>query len=358
MRYVVQTGDTLYTIAQKFNTTVDVLTRLNNISDPNVIYVGQVLIISEEGVPSPPPSVPTPPTVPSPPAVSTCPELRIGSRGVAVRRLQELLEAKGFEPGLLDGVFGIRTQTSVKSVQRQNNLPVTGIVDVATWRALGETCIDVTPPSQEYHCPVLRVGNTGPAVRFLQTLLRRKGIYRGEIDGIFGSRTQQAVREFQRRQGLMVTGVVNVATWEALGVKCITEPRPPVDSPVSTRVGRGIRHIFYTDKRVYSRGERIKMSLIKTNITDSEIDLRYSTSQIVEITAANSSGNIVWRYSTNQNFAQFTRIITIFPGGTQLINEYWDQRNDAGRQVLPGNYTLTITNLATNVSVSVQIQIR
>ena len=44
--YVVQAGDTLSGIAARFGTTVANLVSLNNISDPNLIYVGQVLIIS------------------------------------------------------------------------------------------------------------------------------------------------------------------------------------------------------------------------------------------------------------------------------------------------------------------------
>ena len=43
--YTVVAGDTLSSIAAKFSTTVEVLCQLNNISDPNLIYVGQVLIL-------------------------------------------------------------------------------------------------------------------------------------------------------------------------------------------------------------------------------------------------------------------------------------------------------------------------
>lgn len=41
--YTVVAGDTLYEIAKKFQTTVEVLCQLNNIADPNTIFVGQVL---------------------------------------------------------------------------------------------------------------------------------------------------------------------------------------------------------------------------------------------------------------------------------------------------------------------------
>ena len=43
--YVVQPGDTLGKIAQQFGKTVAELTALNNISNPNLIYAGQVLLI-------------------------------------------------------------------------------------------------------------------------------------------------------------------------------------------------------------------------------------------------------------------------------------------------------------------------
>lgn len=43
--YVVNAGDTLYYIAQQFGTTIDALVENNNITDPNLIYPGQILRI-------------------------------------------------------------------------------------------------------------------------------------------------------------------------------------------------------------------------------------------------------------------------------------------------------------------------
>jgi LysM repeat protein len=63
--YRVQWGDTLYQIASRFGTSVDTITRENQIADPNRIYVDQVLTISEgSGNPAPeqpPPSQPADP---------------------------------------------------------------------------------------------------------------------------------------------------------------------------------------------------------------------------------------------------------------------------------------------------------
>lgn len=350
MQYVVQQGDTLQAIAQKFGTTVDAIARANNISDPNVIYAGQVIIIPTGTVP------------PSPPPSSICPELKRGDRGPAVSRLQTLLKNNGFDPGTIDGIFGPKTESAVKYFQRYKGLSVTGVVDVRTWTALGENCGVMPPvpkpPGYECYCPVLRLGNVGPTVRLLQKKLKDEGLYNGRVDGDFGGRTLRAVKQFQRREGLTVTGVVDQATWRALGVCCHYEPRPPVGTPIATKVGKGIRHILYTDKAIYNRREDVHITLSKTNITDDEINLRYPTNQIIEIVVENRAGQEVWRYSNGKNFAQGQRLIVIYPGGTQVIKEKWNQKDNNGNQVPRGTYTITETNLATDVSVSVDIEIR
>jgi transcriptional regulator with XRE-family HTH domain len=62
----------------------------------------------------------------------------------------------------------------------------------------------------------LAVGNTGPDVAEAQCLLRRAGISPGGIDGIFGPLTEHAVKEFQKRSGLVMDGMVGPHTWKAL----------------------------------------------------------------------------------------------------------------------------------------------
>jgi LysM repeat protein len=63
--YIVQPGDTLTLIAQRFGSTVASIVSVNNISDPNLIFVGQVLQIPVAGAPPAPPA-PTPPARPRP----------------------------------------------------------------------------------------------------------------------------------------------------------------------------------------------------------------------------------------------------------------------------------------------------
>jgi spore coat assembly protein SafA len=122
MTYIVQTGDTLYQIAHRFNTSVNSIISANpQISNPNTILPGQTLII--------------------PAGTETCPLLRQGDCGPAVSRLQTLLRIALFNPGPINGVFGPRTRAALLTFQKsQKELNLTGVADQETWTALGAQC--------------------------------------------------------------------------------------------------------------------------------------------------------------------------------------------------------------------------
>lgn len=63
-----------------------------------------------------------------------------------------------------------------------------------------------------------RQGDSGKTVTTIQTKLKRWGYYTGSVDGIFGSGTKEAVKYFQRKNGLTADGVVGPATLTALGI--------------------------------------------------------------------------------------------------------------------------------------------
>ena len=68
--------------------------------------------------------------------VSGYPLVRQGSRGVYVCIAQDALTTLGYDTGGLDGVFGVRTKTSVISFQNKNGLTADGIIGNLTWNSL------------------------------------------------------------------------------------------------------------------------------------------------------------------------------------------------------------------------------
>ena len=63
-----------------------------------------------------------------------------------------------------------------------------------------------------------KYGSRGDEVRQIQEKLKRWGYYNGNVDGIFGSQTLEAVKYFQRKNGLTVDGIAGPATLKAMGI--------------------------------------------------------------------------------------------------------------------------------------------
>ena len=78
--------------------------------------------------------------------------------------------------------------------------------------------IAVISLAQQAQAATYRQGSTGEQVRIIQTKLKNWGYYDGAVDGIFGSGTAEAVRYFQRKNGLTADGIVGPATLKALGM--------------------------------------------------------------------------------------------------------------------------------------------
>ena len=63
-----------------------------------------------------------------------------------------------------------------------------------------------------------KYGSRGEEVRTIQTKLKRWGYYKGNVDGIYGSQTLEAVKYFQRKNGLTVDGIAGTNTLRAMGI--------------------------------------------------------------------------------------------------------------------------------------------
>ena len=126
--HTVVAGDTLFSLANRFNTTVEELMRINNLTSTS-LSIGQQLLI---------------PGIISLPEVR--PTLRYGDSGPYVRELQELLTSLGYSPGAIDGIFGTATQNALRAFQNSRGLLTDGIAGTLTWNAL----LGAKPPTTTY----------------------------------------------------------------------------------------------------------------------------------------------------------------------------------------------------------------
>ena len=64
-----------------------------------------------------------------------------------------------------------------------------------------------------------KFGSSGEEVRQIQSKLKSWGFYSGSIDGVYGSQTAEAVKKFQKKNGLTADGVAGEKTLAALGIQ-------------------------------------------------------------------------------------------------------------------------------------------
>lgn len=200
------TGDITGNIGNKTENAVEAFQKANNLSADGVpgpnTYARLQSVYKNKGGSS----------------ISSGSGLRLGSSGADVRNMQQDLTTLGYYWAEVTGNFGEKTRDAVKRFQEKNNLTADGVAGSDTLNAIaaamrkgGYTSSSTVPTGAS-----LSLNTKSEAVRAMQEALKKLGYYSAEITGNFGSKTEAAVKEFQRDYGLTADGVAGTKTLQAI----------------------------------------------------------------------------------------------------------------------------------------------
>ena len=139
--------------------------------------------------------------------------LEKGSTGSDVKDLQTKLKKLGYYDAYVDGDYGDTTVAAVRAFQKKYNLTADGIAGKETLKKLDSAYKNANSAKDD---DSLRMGDSGSAVKDLQTKLKKLGYYDGTVDSTFGSGTYAAVKAFQKKYNLTADGVAGSETLKKL----------------------------------------------------------------------------------------------------------------------------------------------
>ncbi len=189
--------------------------------DQSILFGATALDASVVVTPTPAPTL-TPPSR----------TLRKGDKGNDVKSLQQRLTDLGYYKGKITGTVNEATVEAIREFQKKSNIEADGVCGPVTRTVLygvnatyaQPTAIPVATPAPETSYPpiteenviIIRSGSRGEIVLRLQKRLEELGYYTSRQDGVYLTDDIEAVRDFQKTNGLKVDGKAGYDTQSAL----------------------------------------------------------------------------------------------------------------------------------------------
>ncbi len=147
--------------------------------------------------------------------------LQEGDEGKAVERLQQRLKDLGYYDSKITGGYGKNTTAAVKLFQKAIDVKETGVATASLQKVLfgNDAPSRKTPapdPTEKPKYVKLKPGDTGDKVKELQRRLKELGYFDGDIGGNYLTKTETAVKAFQKALGVKQDGIATVDMQEKL----------------------------------------------------------------------------------------------------------------------------------------------
>jgi len=262
------------------------------------------------------------------------PVLRVGSTGSDVADLQARLTALGYFSGTIDGKYSSDTQAAVMEFQTRNELTADGIAGRQTQDLLYSSAaqakyISAADNAGEYL--LLKQGAYGYEVRMLQGRLAELGYYAGGVDGLYGETTTDAVKVFQRNNGLSGDGQAGSQTQTKLysaSARYANHPVATADPEQTRPLSLGM-----TGNDVYALQERLIELRYLTGVADGVYGEETQNAVMAfqknnGLTADGSAGTATLKKISKSSKAATRVTPTPVPSGTVTLRE-----GDSGENV-------------------------
>lgn len=235
------------------------------------------------------------------------PDMKLGNKGEAVADLQRILTTLGFYKDVIDGTYGKTTVNAVRAYQKAHSIKETGKMNSFTWLSInaasGKNNNQPLPENQnqltEANVIVMRRGTRGLAVTRLQERLVALGYYTKVPNGIYEAQDMEAVRTFQRNNGLTSSGIADLITQQTLySAEAVPGSQtPPKDwqSLATPTPAPATPAPVYETLKIGSAGEAVKAlqsRLITLKYLTGNADGQYGTQTAKAVTAFQKSNGL------------------------------------------------------------------
>ncbi|MFL6026481.1 MAG: peptidoglycan-binding protein [Friedmanniella sp.] len=201
-----------------------------------------------------------------------------------MRELQHRLRQLDWFSGDITGRYAASTVSAVRGFQEKRGLAATGTVDGATWTSL--TSRSRMPSQDEMQNrltagpALLRAGSDGDRVRDLQARLKQLAWFSGSVTGSYGAVTTAAVRGFQGKRGLPVTGDVDQATLDRLAAMTRTPTGDELHNRVPKPSAAGLDSRCLTGRAICVSKRTNTLTWVIDGKTQMRMDVRFGSAEL------------------------------------------------------------------------------
>ena len=149
---------------------------------------------------------------------------------VALYRIQNALNQRGFDSGPADGMWGKKTASAIKQFQKSQSIAASGKLDIKTIQELGfseilkgnlDQIASLDWNMDKIRGPGAPLYLSSAHLKQVQQSLQNRGFEVGKVDGIWGDQTRQALQSFEEYNNIGKSGLVTLSALDQLGVTSV-----------------------------------------------------------------------------------------------------------------------------------------